>query len=141
MDEATRLRVNAGWMGAKRHKQRDGKRSKLSTPEVAAVNEYGSPKMKIPARPTLAPTADRNQRRYAKMLGGEALDKIAKGTTTANVLALFGEVVVGDVVSAIDKTTTPANRPSTIKRKGSSHPLIDTGLLRASMAKKVVVKR
>ena len=37
-----------------------------------------------------------------------------------------------------DGTLTP-NAPSTIKKKGSSRPLIDTGQLRQSISNKVII--
>lgn len=140
MRAATGLRVKVGWMGAKIHKNRDGKPATLTTPEIAAVNEFGSRKRKIPARPMLRPTADRNRRRYGRMLGVDAIGKISAGATAKSVLEVFGELAAGDVVETINRTTKPKNAASTIRRKGSSHPLIDTGLLRASVAQKLVSK-
>lgn len=140
MGEANHLRVNVGWMGTKKHKNRDGFPSTLTTPEIAAINHFGAPSRRIPPRPTLTVAADKKRSRYKRMLGQEALTRIVNGATAEQVLDSFGEIAVGDVVTEIDALVTPKNAASTIKRKGSSKPLIDTGLMRASVAKKVIRK-
>lgn len=55
-------------------------------------------------------------------------------------LNLTGEIMRGDIIKSLTNTTTPPNAPSTIKQKGSSHPLIDTGFLRASISYEIRAK-
>jgi phage gpG-like protein len=51
-------------------------------------------------------------------------------------LELLGQQATGIMKQRIADGLTPPNRPSTIARKGSSKPLIDTGQLRASITHK-----
>ena len=51
--------------------------------------------------------------------------------------AALGELVKGEVQRRIAELKTPPNAPATIARKGSSNPLIDKGVLRASATYKV----
>jgi hypothetical protein len=54
------------------------------------------------------------------------------------------ELIALEQSSATQETITnfksPANAPSTIKKKGSSHPLIDTGEMRSKITSKVSEK-
>ncbi len=100
---------------------------------VAAVNNFGSASRGIPARPFM-------------QLGQEpalkAVEPIAKALvpllnegklTIADMLEDMGAPAVAEFKQAITDLKTPANAPSTIARKGSSNPLVDTGLLRSSL--------
>ncbi len=52
-------------------------------------------------------------------------------------LGQLGAFFKGKVQKKMVDLSTPANAPSTIKAKGSSNPLIDTGFLRQSIKEKV----
>lgn len=57
--------------------------------------------------------------------------------TPAEVLEIIGLRAVGQIQQRIASSIPPPNAPSTIARKGSSTPLVDTGLLRSSISSKV----
>lgn len=99
---------------------------------VANMQEFGT--LKIPARPFFRTAVSKNQ---GKWLG------IFKNQFLANQdfnlsLNQVGEVARGDIVMSIMQTNTPPNAEATIKAKGSSKPLIDTGFMRNSVTFKVV---
>ncbi|EAH7944963.1 hypothetical protein EP189_08720 [Campylobacter jejuni] len=99
---------------------------------VAKIQEYGT--LKIPARPFFRTAVSKNQ---GKWLG------IFKNQFLANQdfnlsLNQVGEVARGDIVASIMQTNNPPNAEATIKAKGSSKPLIDTGFMRNSVTFKVV---
>lgn len=50
----------------------------------------------------------------------------------------LGQYVVGQIKDYMTNLSSPANSPLTVKMKGSSNPLIDTGRLRQSITHKVV---
>lgn len=103
--------------------------------DVATKNEFG---LGVPQRSFIGAWADERRAMHEDHLVklGEAL---VKGTVkdVKFGLAQLGEVYVGEVQSRIAGGIAPPNAPSTIARKGSSTPLIDTGVLRSSIAAKV----
>lgn len=94
---------------------------------VAFWNEYGT--IKIPPRPFFRNAINDNNQKWIKFLKQKAKD-----SSIDNALNLTGEMVRGDIVKSITKTTTPPNSIYTISKKHSTHPLIDTGFLRASVS-------
>lgn len=87
----------------------------------------------IPARPWLNPGVDSGTQEYLKIIEraletGEPLDR---------ALNQIGVVAVGMVQKYMTDLKSPPNAPSTIKAKGSSNPLIDSGALRQSVTYKI----
>lgn len=93
---------------------------------VAVKNEYGNPR--IPPRPFFRNAISNNSDKW-----GDLALKFFKRADSETALGMLGESIRGDIIRSIDKTNTPPNSPITIARKGSSKPLVDTGLLRASV--------
>ena len=96
---------------------------------VAAWNEFGTET--IPERPFF-------RRAIAEMEDG--VTKIVKsGIDTEKMVVddrLAGRVgayVAGQVMESITALKEPPNAPETVRRKGSSDPLLDTGTLRNSV--------
>lgn len=94
---------------------------------VAFWNEYGT--IKIPPRPFFRNAITNNNKKWVTFLKEKA-----KETSINNAFNQTGELIRGDIVKSITKTTTPTNSLFTIMRKGSTHPLIDTGFMRASVS-------
>ncbi len=99
--------------------------------KVAMWNEYGTEN--APARPWLGPGSEiawenvsRLAAEYGKTGGDFKAFLEAAGQEAANI--------VKDYVVDLD---TPANAPSTIKKKGSDNPLIDTGQMVNSITHQV----
>ncbi len=100
---------------------------------IAAVHEFGSPAQGIPERPFLTPAIKKNRLKYVR-LNRINLVKILRGQITAEkALGQLGEMAKGDVQVEIRHGNFAPLKPATIKRKGSSHPLIDTGQMVQSM--------
>lgn len=96
----------------------------------AMVNEFGTER--IPERSFLRSTMDRRRDLYLELLE-EAADRALDGRPTKRELEQIGAIAVGDVRDTIARGVPPPNAPSTIARKGSSHPLIDTGRMWQSL--------
>lgn len=97
----------------------------LTNAQVGAFHEF--PNSRVPQRPFLRPTFDEKQNDYRKYLS-RAYAQIAKrGGDPKTALELIGMRVASDVKNRIRDGIPPTLKASTVKRKGSSTPLIDTG--------------
>lgn len=98
----------------------------------AAFNEFGT--STAPARPFIRSTFDRRRGVYANLLA-EGAGQIIDGTRTPDqVLTKLGLLAKADIQRAITSIASPPNAPSTVRSKGSSNPLIDTGAMRNAVA-------
>lgn len=93
--------------------------------------EFGT--LKIPMRPFLRPTVDKNIKRWTAFLHTQ----LKGGADVELSLNRVGELARGDIIKSLTSVTSPPLAEATIKRKGSDKPLIDTGFLRASIDYKV----
>jgi hypothetical protein len=95
-----------------------------SVPMVAAIQEFGAPKVGIPPRPYFRSMI------AAKAPGwGAAMGKVLKATDydAAATLGQMGQGIAGQLRDSIIATDSPALAPATIAAKGSAKPLVDTG--------------
>lgn len=97
---------------------------------VAAVHEFGLNKM--PQRSFLRAAYDENKATINKMIDNVA-DGVVTGMSAGTAINQLGNVIQGMVQRKIVNGPFKPNAPSTIKRKGSARPLIDTGRLRQSI--------
>lgn len=114
----------------------EGKREEDGTPVamIAAVHEFGSPSQGIPERSFLRVAVQRNRQKYVR-LNRINLVKMLRGQATVDqALGQLGEMAKGDVQTEIRSGDFAPLKPATIKRKGSSRPLIDTGQMVQSIA-------
>lgn len=97
---------------------------------VAAIQNFGAPAAGIPPRPFFS-----NMVAAKKDGWPAAIAKNLKRTDydAAKAFALVGEGVSGQLRQSITQTNSPPLKPATIKRKGSSKPLVDTGHMLASV--------
>jgi hypothetical protein len=97
-------------------------------------NEFGTSRG-IPARPFMATTADRYRDQTVKvaeaMVGGVIDRKYNVDTALARLGAWYQAKVQQTIRDA--KEWAVPNNPATIKAKGSSSPLIDTGRMVGSV--------
>ena len=103
---------------------------------VAAWMDMGVPSRGIPERPFF-----RNAIDAAK---GELVDVVAESVDpatlriTRKVAGKVGASMVGFIQKSITTLRSPANKPSTVKRKGSSNPLLDSATMRNSTTWRIV---
>lgn len=105
----------------------------VHTATVAAIQEYGSANGNIPERSFLRSGVTDSEPQVKKLYEKMIPEAIDKDLDIRTIQSLVGELVVGRIVERISEGIDPANSPETIKRKGSSTPLIDTGHLRQSI--------
>lgn len=109
----------------------------LSIGALAAIHEFGAPSRGIPERPFLQPSIDKNLDKYKALMAREAKGVVLKRSTLHQALAKVGMLAAADVQAYMVSGEFKPLAASTIKRKGSSKPLIDTGQLRQSITYKV----
>ena len=102
--------------------------SDLTVAEIGAIQQFGTPT--IPARPWLDTGVEKAvpeiNRIIEKAYESGEFDQ-------DRALELIGISAVNNVQENITDIRTPPNAPSTIDKKGSSNPLIDTGQMRQSV--------
>lgn len=126
--------------------EKGAERSKADGPtlvEYATDNEYGSEDGSTPERSFLRSSVEENEGKYANMMTdavSDMIDELGAGKTLPQVLgsldqsfAKLGVTAVGDVQRKIVNGPFLPNSPTTIAKKGSSRPLIDTGRMRQSI--------
>lgn len=89
----------------------------------------GPHKITIPARPWLVPGVQSGTVEYLR----EIEKGVKKGDNLDRVLEKVGIIAVGKVQQYMTDLKSPPNAPSTITKKGSSNPLIESGALRQSV--------
>lgn len=98
-------------------------------------NNFGT--VNIPERPFMQNAMRGNRSSYRSAMKSSAA-KIMRGETDMkSVLSKLGIKAQGDIQEEITSLSSPPNAPSTIRQKGSSNPLIDSGELRASITWKI----
>lgn len=114
--------------GKTMHTDEDGKEVDMA--QIAAFNELGT--SNSPSRPFLRQTVDDNQDKIDQMCA-QVADRIAKGGSAEQGLKQLGAFGVMLVQDKIRNGSYAPNAPSTVRRKGSDQPLIDTGQMRQSV--------
>lgn len=90
-------------------------------------------KITIPARPWLYPGVESGAGEYVEAIQ----NAVRNGKTLLEALEIAGVIAVGKVQAYMTQLNTPPNAPSTVAKKGSSNPLIDSGAMRQSVDSKV----
>lgn len=128
------LRVKIGFQQGKEQED-DG----TDLCDIALWNELGT--SSIPSRPFMRDAVDKHRDEIDKFLD-QQFSLLAKGKTNAEMMMKsIGVFVKGLVQQEIVDGTFEPNAPSTIKRKKSDKPLIDTGKMRQSVNFVVVDKK
>jgi hypothetical protein len=104
----------------------------MSVAQVAFNNEYGT--TKAPARPFFRPMISKEKGLWGAKLARQLKDSNYNVSKSAGSL---GEDIVGALIQSIIDVKSPPLAQSTIDRKGSPKPLIDTKLMKDSIKSKV----
>ena len=117
--------VNVGFPASA--KEPDG----ASTAMIAAVHEYGNEH--VPERSFMRTSLQKNRGRYSA-LNEQNLKKVLNGGMSVDAaLGQLGLMASSDIKEQIKNGSYAPLKQATIKRKGSSKPLIDTGQMRQSV--------
>jgi hypothetical protein len=101
--------------------------------EVATINEWGGGT--TPSRSWLRAWFDENQAKARELLSRLMKSAASGKITTQQALDRFGLWCQGQIQARIAKGIAPANKPSTVAKKGGGKttPLIDDGQFRTSI--------
>jgi hypothetical protein len=98
--------------------------------DIAAWNELGT--SRIPSRPFMRQSIDDHAGEINEFMQGMK-DEIISGASAETVLNTVGVFQKDMIQQEITNGSFAPNAPATIAKKGSSHPLIDTGRMRQSV--------
>ena len=130
LKKMTDMEIQVGFQGDQKYE--DG----TSIAQVAAVNEFGA--SDIPERPFMRQSFE-NHEGELQAVCDAAQRLVSSGGSAEQALQQVGVVAKGLVQDEIVNGGFAPNAESTIKKKGSEQPLIDTGTMRQSV--NFVVKR
>ena len=106
--------------------------------DIGTFNEFGT--KTIPERPFMRQSFEKNiaaiRKRFDSLVGEIYVGR----TDTEGALHEIGERHKGEIQGEIVSGGWTPNAPSTIRKKGSSKPLIDTGAMRQAINYEVEVK-
>lgn len=122
--------VEVGVISPKKHTGSD-----LTVAEVAVFNEFGTEN--IPERSFMRSTLKEEKQPIIGLSKGLLKDIVKGKKDTKTGLGLIGEFTADAIKLKIVDIKTPPNAPGTIKRKGSSNPLVDTSQLKNSITYEV----
>lgn len=138
--------VKVGIVGPSAKADHDG----ISMVDLAAIHEFGAPKVNIPERSFIRRTFVQKQKETGKMISaltakfiqGQSLEK------TLSQLGLWASTEVKKTITTGEGLAGEGGgfrgeplKPATIARKGSDRPLIDTGRLVNAITYKVWIGR
>lgn len=119
---------------SKKHQGQSG----VDVAAVAAFQEYGTEH--IPARPFMVQTFEKNRQEVKEFVEKEQAKIYDGKQTTEQSLNRLGNFYKGKIQKTIRNGEFAPNASGTIKQKGSSKPLIDTGQMRQSVDYEVKIK-
>lgn len=107
--------------------------------KVGAIQEFGAPNRNIPERSFMRAGFDKS-RKLLMDTSTKLYDKILNGTMTTEIaIKILGLFHIDQIKAFINLLKHPANAPSTIRQKGSSNPLVNTGQMRNSIQHEVII--
>lgn len=111
---------------------------------IANVHEFGvtislaNGQIRIPERSFMRSTFDEKEKEWTAFLE-ERLDRVFDfRMTVEEMYEQLGAKAASDIQEKIRTLSDPPNAESTVKKKGSSNPLIDSGSMRQRVTWKVV---
>lgn len=134
LKELGKLECYAGFQSGPKAKKRDGDSvvdSEVDLLDVAMFNELGT--SQSPSRPFMRDSIDDNQEEIVAFCKAQ-FGRLCSGAATAqNVMQQLAVFEKGLIQAKIKDGDFAPNAPSTVKKKGSDKPLIDTGHMRQSV--------
>lgn len=132
----TTSKIEVGYFGNEMHRQSITSRSssRITISQLATIHELG---LGVPKRAFVGPSLKQNRGKYIKYIGRQITPIIRRRQTLNNAWQTLGMIAVADVQEYMVTARFTPLAPITIKRKGSSKPLIDTGQTRQSITYRV----
>lgn len=129
LEELAKLEVQVGF-----HEDAGAYDDGMPVAAIAVLNEFGA--SQIPARPFMKQSFEAHEKELLKAC--EQVNKeLANGGTAESALKKLGVYAKGVVQDEIVNGGFAPNAPSTIAKKRSEQPLIDSGQMRQSVNYKI----
>lgn len=106
----------------------------IALTDLAAIHELG---LGVPKRPFIEPSLKANRKKYLAYAGRQITPIIRRKQSLNNTWQTIGTMAVADIQKYMVTAIFTPLAPATIKRKGSSKPLIDTGQMRQAITYRV----
>lgn len=140
LDKLGKARIEIGIIGEEKHTD------DITVLVIARIHEFGvmvtdknGRQMNIPSRPFIRGTADNKQDDINEQVEKIIVQIVEREIPVRNGLDALGLMLEGITKEYLTDLKVPELKAETIRRKGSSNPLIDTGKLRDSITYRVVV--
>lgn len=141
--ELASLEVRIGYQRGETSIASDDDKSRADLVDIAMWNEFGTSSKfgnaNIPSRPFMRDSVDKHMEAINHMLMAQK-DVLLDGATAKAILNTVGLFQQDLIQTEIEQGDFIANAPSTIKKKGSDKPLIDTGTMKNSVHYYIVKK-
>lgn len=124
LEELTKLEVAVGYQ------QGEASEDGVDMVDIALFNELGT--VHSPSRPFIRDSLNNNKDKISQFMQSAAKG-IVNGKSAEDVLKKIGTFQKGLIQKEITSGNFVPNSPATIRKKGSSAPLIDTGRMRQSV--------
>lgn len=129
--------IKVGVLGHAGSQQANGEQQ-ATVADVATWNEFGTPTS--PERPIIRGYVDEKKPEAVDLLTRMGKAVVSGKVTADQGFNVVGLKLVSNMQERMSNGIEPPNAPSTIRRKGSSVPTIDSGQLRSSLTHLVVPK-
>jgi len=109
----------------------------ITNAELGIIHEWGAPEKGIPERSFMRSTMSEERENLGRLSKTQIALCLEGNTSPHDVFATIGVYLQGKIVEKITDGEFEPNNENTVKRKGSSKPLIDTGQLRGAITYEV----
>lgn len=124
-------------IGYQRGQAAAGDNPRADLVDIAMWNEFGT--VNIPSRPFMRDSVDKHIPAINHMLMAQK-DALLEGASAREILETAGLFQQDLIQTEIEQGDFVANAASTIRKKGSDKPLIDTGTMKDSVHYQIVKK-
>ena len=135
--ELAELEVRIGYQRGEKAVSSDNDESRADLVDIAMWNELGT--VHIPSRPFMRDSVDKHIAAINHVLTAQR-DALLNGASAREILGTVGLFQQDLIQTEIEQGDFVANADSTIKKKGSDKPLIDTGTMKNSVHYQIVKK-
>lgn len=109
----------------------------ITNAELGVIHEFGVPESSIPERSFMRSTASEESENLGRLGNAQIAECLEANASAHDVFATIGIYLRGKIVEKITDGEFEPNNENTVKHKGSSKPLIDTGQLRGAITYEV----
>ncbi len=109
--------------------------------DIAIIHEFGAESAGIPRRSFIRDWQDEGEKAHEDQQRKVARAVVEGKLDTETACNRLGVLWQAEVQKRLSDGIPPPNAPATIRRKGSSKPLIDTGQLRSAITFRSSVKK